>query len=135
MHLLKLNFICPTLGVHFKSAFFRIFLNLMHSLLFIGAAVGRRSSFADFIILNPVLSLLQQLLQSQRCLRLCIIVNPLKKRQLNLPFLGFSLPYALAPIYRSGRRQAHKLRQFYYTKPCAIIASATFTKPAILAPA
>ena len=69
MHLLKLNFICPTLRVHFS-----------------------------------------------------------------LPFLGFSLPYALAPIYRSGRRQAHKLRQFYYTKPCAIIASATFTKPAIFAP-
>ena len=69
MHLLKLNFICPTLGVHFS-----------------------------------------------------------------LPFLGFSLPYALAHIYRSGRRQAHKLRKFYYTKPCAIIASATFTKPAMFAP-
>ena len=39
-----------------QSAFFRIFLNLMHSLLFIGAAVGRRTSFASFIILNPVLS-------------------------------------------------------------------------------
>ena len=78
--------------------------------------------------------MLQQLLQSRQCLRLCIIVNPLKKRQLSLPFLGFSLPYALAPIYRSGRRQAHKLRQFDYTKPCAIIASATFTKPAIFAP-
>ena len=54
---------------------------------------------------------------------------------LHLPFLGFSLPYALAPIYKSGRRQALKLRKFYYTKPCAIIASATFTKPAIFAPA
>ena len=118
-----------------QSAFFRIFLNLMHSLLFIGAAEGRRTIYFFIIIPNLVQSLLQQLLQNQRYLRLCTIVNPLKKRQLSLPFLGFSLPYALAHIYRSGRRQALKLRQFYYTKPCAIIASATFTKPAMFAPA
>ena len=43
------------------------------------------------IIPNLVLSLLQQLLQSRRYLRLCTIANPLKKRQLSLPFLGFSL--------------------------------------------
>ena len=43
------------------------------------------------IIPNLALSLLQQLLQSRQCLRLCTIANPLKKRQLSLPFLGFSL--------------------------------------------
>ena len=46
---------------------------------------------SERIIPNLVLSLPQQLLQSRQCLRLCTIANPLKKRQLSLPFLGFSL--------------------------------------------
>ena len=53
-----------------QSAFFRIFLNLMHSLLFIGAAEGRRTIYFIVIIPNLALSLLQQLLQNQQCLRL-----------------------------------------------------------------
>ena len=89
----------------------------------------------NFFIPNLVLSLLRQLLQSRQYLHLCIIVNPLKKRQLKSAFFRIFLTLRTRSYFIGAAVGRCTSYANYYTKPCAIIASATFTKPAILAPA
>ena len=74
------------------------------------------------------------LLRNRRCLRLCKIENPLRKSLRQRTFLGLSKKRTRHETGEWRRKQAPALN-LYYTSPCAIIALATFTKPAMFAPA
>ena len=92
-----------------------------------------RSPALNYITLNPVQSWRWQPLRNQRCLRLCKIENPLRKSLRQRTFLGLSKKRTRHETSEWRREQAPALN-LYYTKPCAIMALATFTKPAMFAP-
>ena len=88
----------------------------------------------NYITPVPAQSLRWQPLRNRRCLRLCKIENPLRKSLRQRTFLGLSKKRTCHETGEWRQEQAPALN-LYYTKPCAIIALATFTKPAMFAPA